>query len=201
MFWRMKCAGGMEMGRCLVGVPVVLILSIGVLPACDGKRMPASPGGTPHAVVFKDGCRLVFPQENPDQVWSWGVSPANACEYAWQVEITVDGDTYQLGYINFNPGWQSSGSGRLGDLLSAGQASLWQLKPGGTGASVVDGALMGSWVKGDALVCELHSQEWAERLFKDRPSSLKFITGGTLLQKTEREGSVVYKLDESLRGT
>jgi hypothetical protein len=141
------------------------------------------------ATIYSDKCRFLVEVPNMDQVWEWGVTGANTCEYSWMVRIKAGDKVYELGYSFFNPNSRKQ-KGTFKELLKVGQTNMW-LHDGG-GASYVEGVYVNANTEGEFLVLELDDKAWTERLFKERPETVSIQIRGSELNKSESEVRVQY---------
>ena len=146
------------------------------------------------ATIYSDKCRFLVQVPNMDQVWEWGVTGANTCEYSWMVRIKAGDKVYELGYSFFNPNSRKQ-KGTFKELLKVGQTNMWLLDGGG--ASYVEGVYVNANTEGEFLVLELNDKAWTERLFKERPETVSIQIGGSELNKSESEVRVQYFAEEA----
>ena len=146
------------------------------------------------ATIYSDKCRFLVEVPNMDQVWEWGVTGANTCEYRWMVRIKAGDKVYELGYSFFNPNSRKQ-KGTFKELLKVGQTNMWLLDGGG--ASYVEGVYVNANTEGEFLVLELDDKAWTERLFKERPETVSIQIGGSELNKSESEVRVQYFAEEA----
>jgi len=175
----------------LISFSLLLLLSTHWLLA-DDVRKPDNETAT--ATVFADKCQFVFPIEDMERAWKWGVSPANYCEYSWMVTINGDDAKYQVGLSYFNPDAIPQ-SGSFDQLLATGQADVWKLEADGNGASYVEGVRVNCESKGDTLRITVENKAWIKRLFGKEPKSVRFETSGTQLKASKTDVIVEYKMD------
>lgn len=145
------------------------------------------------ATVLSDKCVFTFPIEDIERVWKWGTSPANHCEYSWMVTVKGDDATYQLGFSYFNPDAFPQ-SGTFDELLSTGQANVWELEADGSGASYVEGVRVNCQSEGNALRITIDNKKWVKELFGGAPKSVRFEIGGTQLKAAKVDVNVAYKM-------
>jgi hypothetical protein len=163
-----------------------------VEPVAEATK-PEPPTQT-SATIYSDKCRFLVEVPNMDQVWEWGVTGANTCEYSWMVRIKAGDKVYELGYSFFNPNSRKQ-KGTFKELLKVGQTNMW-LHDGG-GASYVEGVYVNANTEGEFLVLELDDKAWTERLFKERPETVSIQIGGSELNKSESEVRVQYFAEEA----
>ena len=163
-----------------------------VEPVAEATK-PEPPTQT-SATIYSDKCRFLVEVPNMDQVWEWGVTGANTCEYSWMVRIKAGDKVYELGYSFFNPNSRKQ-KGTFKELLKVGQTNMWLLDGGG--ASYVEGVYVNANTEGEFLVLELDDKAWTERLFKERPETVSIQIGGSELNKSESEVRVQYFAEEA----
>jgi hypothetical protein len=79
------------------------------------------------AVVSKSEATFSIPVQSRVR-WKWRLpeTPANKQEYRMDVTIKNEGRQYTFGFYLWKRAGASTGSGSLGDLISAGQTSLFE---------------------------------------------------------------------------
>ena len=146
------------------------------------------------ATVFMDRCRFFFPVENVRRTWKWGVTKANTCEYAWMLKINVDHEVYELGFSFFNHDVIER-IGTLAELMSVGQTNMWLISGQG-GATYVEGVTVNGHANEHGLTFVLDDEELLDRLFRSRPTNLRFERTGAMLAHAETEVRVEYRLED-----
>jgi hypothetical protein len=109
--------------------------------------------------------------------------------------VTVKGDdaTFQLGFSYFNPDAFPQ-SGTFDELLSTGQANVWELEADGSGASYVEGVRVNCQSEGNALRITIDNKKWVKELFGGAPKSVRFEISGTQLNARKVDVNVTYKM-------
>ena len=142
----------------------------------------------PVAEAYWDRIVLSFPIGDIQRRWEWGVAQQNTLEYSWSVQIPGDGKSeFRIAFCLFN--WGAAGAGSLEELVSRGQADVWEVtKDGGTLAGEASAR-----VDGDRLIVTATGKRWAGLLRKHRLRTLVFETDGALQALTMQRGRVRHK--------
>lgn len=126
------------------------------------------------AVVGKSEASLSLPVQSRVR-WSWNQPGTrdNAREYRMDVTVKNDGKEYTFGFYLWKHPGASPGSGRMSDLISAGQKSLFERSESRL-MTIVRGANVRVKSEGDRIVITVRGEKDLQRLFSSRPTEVIF---------------------------
>lgn len=125
------------------------------------------------ATASVDKATFSFPIDT-NRLFQWGLAgdPIGSIEYRWSAEADLGGAKYVVGFFLVKRSDQAQ-SGRLADLLKAGQIGVFREDEGGRIVMVNDiDVKTDIWSSG--LVMTISGEQNVDRIFSARPSSLTF---------------------------
>lgn len=134
----------------------------------DGPVGPEMPEGT----VSRLEARFSLPLSRRDE-WRWFLPTTmeHAREYAWMVEVTNEGQRYELGYSLVKRPGAVPQQGALGDLLQAGQVDVWKFSEDGMSMRSMEDTGIQAMTEGKGVVIRLDNPEVIRQLFSGRPAA------------------------------
>jgi hypothetical protein len=126
--------------------------------------------------------------------WRWARAKTldNVLEFMWDLSVKSSDGEYQFGFSLFKFPGTVEGTGNLGELLRAGQASLWKIAPDG-GGTLVEGAMVSATADVGGVVIRLSDPASLRLLFGDRPAVAKVLTRTPDSSPESHEVSIEYR--------
>jgi tetratricopeptide (TPR) repeat protein len=150
----------------------------------------ASLGVTVTGKVTPSEARFVFAlPQRPRWEWYRPSTPLNEMEYNWGIGVENGGKNYGAGFLLFKA-HDAMASGKIGDLLRAGQMSVFQ-STGDGGGSVVQTARVYASASGNWLTISVTDPSTLKLLFSGKPSHAEFSS--KFPGQSLREGPVESK--------
>ncbi|MBV9927414.1 MAG: hypothetical protein JOZ96_20515 [Acidobacteria bacterium] len=145
------------------------------------------------AVVKKSEARFTMPVPARDK-WKWRMkeSRERAREYAFDVKVVNEGQTYTFGFFLWKNPNSSEGSGGLSSLLAAGQKNLFAHTSAGLNTIVRDVDVVVTSDHGRVVITVKGGRNVA-RLFSGRPAEVTFETQTPDEPLTSQTVPVVYE--------
>lgn len=156
----------------------------------------------PTALVTNSSVTFWFPIADPNKQWQWGISRDSLLEYAWQAQVNLMGEQYEIGYSNFKHPDSMRKVGNLEALLFDGQVNVWRLKKERPGGTFVEGIFASSfWRKGIAayrqaggVTIGLTDPNFVSAFVSEKPKQVIMRTDGTMLTETKHTVDITYDL-------
>jgi hypothetical protein len=157
---------------------------------------PTQESGPSPAVVSSSEATFTIAVK-PRARWDWRLADTkdNQMEYRMDVTIKNEGKTYTFGFYLWKRHGTSPGSGRLSDLISVGQRSLFERSQSNMMTLVKDAEVKVKIKESsdDLVIITLKGKKNLERLFSSKPAEVTFkikIPGET---ETSQPVPVIYR--------
>ncbi|GAB5535951.1 MAG: hypothetical protein Rubg2KO_22000 [Rubricoccaceae bacterium] len=146
------------------------------------------------AVVTDATAAFVLPvPDRTEWIWSAGETPNNAPEYHWEIGVTNEGTDYQFGFWKFKHPSLSPTRGSLGDLIEAGQESLWRANPGGGSSAVMSAGVRVVPLRPGLVLVTIEGGENVAQVFSSRPREASIVIASLGEPQTERTVEITYE--------
>ena len=135
----------------------------------------AAASGVFAATVTADKATFSFPMDSGRTFdWDRAADQVGSIEYRWTVAVSDGGAKYVVGFFKLRrSAGDPAGSGRLDDLLKAGDLALFRQEEDGR-LVAVDSAGVSASATPSALVLTITGADNVDRLLSARPSSVTF---------------------------
>ncbi len=117
---------------------------------------------------------FTIPLQRPaNDIWTWNrpETPDNVLEYSWSVTAVSGTEQYNFGFFYYKFPERHVEKGRLEDLLSTGQSSVFKEDSAGSGTLLPD-AVVAVTVENNAILVRITDPDLIRLIFHNHPATV-----------------------------